>query len=365
MADAQAQDRAHRIGQKNEVRVFRLTTNAPIEEKILARANDKKNLTGLVVEAGTFNTASTENVEGNKEMMESLLNEWILNGSQALNDTKELADDSEIPDDDQINEMMATYDGELELYRTMDDARKNNAGNQGLMDHSERPNWLCRERCLPRLSWLFFSDDVKSVRNPEGNVETELDFSESRSRKRKDVCYNDNLTDIQFMKRIERVQDEDEATKKLKKRPRSDVEGALLECLDEVHKGNNSILFREKPSKQKYPDYYVEIENPIALKDIINKIKQNKYSYFEEIELDFAMMSHNARLYNGSESEVFLQAELVRRHFYKSVREKLSVTGSTFSMPALPDGSYFVRNERSFHSKLSEMGVPAKRVKTM
>ena len=39
--DAQAQDRAHRIGQKNEVRVFRLITNTPVEERILARANDK------------------------------------------------------------------------------------------------------------------------------------------------------------------------------------------------------------------------------------------------------------------------------------------------------------------------------------
>lgn len=50
--DAQAQDRAHRIGQKKEVRVFRLVTNSPIEERVLARATDKKNLNGLVVEAG-------------------------------------------------------------------------------------------------------------------------------------------------------------------------------------------------------------------------------------------------------------------------------------------------------------------------
>ena len=58
MMDAQAQDRAHRIGQKNEVRVFRLLTNSPIEERIRARATDKKNLTGLVVEAGKFNQQS-------------------------------------------------------------------------------------------------------------------------------------------------------------------------------------------------------------------------------------------------------------------------------------------------------------------
>merc|ERR1719223_2005866 len=38
MMDAQAQDRAHRIGQKNEVRVFRLCSTSPVEERILQRA---------------------------------------------------------------------------------------------------------------------------------------------------------------------------------------------------------------------------------------------------------------------------------------------------------------------------------------
>jgi len=36
--DIQAQDRAHRIGQTNEVRVLRLMTVGSIEEKILAAA---------------------------------------------------------------------------------------------------------------------------------------------------------------------------------------------------------------------------------------------------------------------------------------------------------------------------------------
>lgn len=71
MMDAQAQDRAHRIGQKNEVRVFRLITTSPVEERILSRATDKLNLTGLVVEAGKFN--KTSKAQERKEMMETLL----------------------------------------------------------------------------------------------------------------------------------------------------------------------------------------------------------------------------------------------------------------------------------------------------
>src|SRR5215470_12210408 len=35
--DLQAQDRAHRIGQKNEVRILRLITSNSVEEKILER----------------------------------------------------------------------------------------------------------------------------------------------------------------------------------------------------------------------------------------------------------------------------------------------------------------------------------------
>ena len=81
MMDAQAQDRAHRIGQRNEVRVFRLITTSVVEEKIIARATDKRNLTGLVVEAGKFNNRgggdSDQRDDGDrKAMMEALLKEY-------------------------------------------------------------------------------------------------------------------------------------------------------------------------------------------------------------------------------------------------------------------------------------------------
>jgi len=44
MMDAQAQDRAHRIGQRHEVRVYRLISASPVEERILARATEKLNV---------------------------------------------------------------------------------------------------------------------------------------------------------------------------------------------------------------------------------------------------------------------------------------------------------------------------------
>ena len=42
--DMQAQDRAHRIGQQNEVRVLRLCTVNSVEENILAAARYKLNV---------------------------------------------------------------------------------------------------------------------------------------------------------------------------------------------------------------------------------------------------------------------------------------------------------------------------------
>ena len=50
--DLQAQDRAHRIGQKKPVKIFRLVTEDTIEEKILDRAMKKLHLDALVIQNG-------------------------------------------------------------------------------------------------------------------------------------------------------------------------------------------------------------------------------------------------------------------------------------------------------------------------
>ena len=57
--DLQAQDRAHRIGQQNEVRVLRLMTVNSVEERILAAARYKLNVDEKVIQAGMFDQKST------------------------------------------------------------------------------------------------------------------------------------------------------------------------------------------------------------------------------------------------------------------------------------------------------------------
>ena len=51
-ADLQAQDRAHRIGQKKAVQVFRLVTDETVEVKVVERAQQKLKLDAMVVQQG-------------------------------------------------------------------------------------------------------------------------------------------------------------------------------------------------------------------------------------------------------------------------------------------------------------------------
>ena len=52
--DAQATDRAHRIGQTKDVHVYRLIVKATIEERIVKRAQQKQNVQATVYSGGAF-----------------------------------------------------------------------------------------------------------------------------------------------------------------------------------------------------------------------------------------------------------------------------------------------------------------------
>lgn len=66
-ADLQAMDRAHRIGQKKQVKVFRLVTDNSVEEKILERATQKLRLDQLVIQQSRNGVANKEAKKGDSK----------------------------------------------------------------------------------------------------------------------------------------------------------------------------------------------------------------------------------------------------------------------------------------------------------
>lgn len=88
--DLQAMDRAHRIGQKKVVRVFRLVTENTVEERIIERAEMKLRLDTVVIQQGRLSEAS-----GNKLAKEEMLG-MIRHGADHIFASK----DSEITEED-------------------------------------------------------------------------------------------------------------------------------------------------------------------------------------------------------------------------------------------------------------------------
>lgn len=70
--DLQAQDRAHRIGQKRPVIVYRLATKGTVEEELLMSADAKRRLEKLVIKKGSF-----KNIGQKKELNENLDKETL------------------------------------------------------------------------------------------------------------------------------------------------------------------------------------------------------------------------------------------------------------------------------------------------
>ena len=175
----QAQDRAHRIGQTREVRVFRLITVNSIEENILARASFKMGLDAKIIEAGMFNKKS--NAEQRKSMLEDLL--------RRDQEQNEIGDD--LPSDAEINQMLARSDEEFEIFQQMDAEREKQLldewrkmGKKGqpqrLIQEDELPEWMVAEQIFP--------DDVDAATYGRGR------------RERKEVFYDDDLTENQWSK---------------------------------------------------------------------------------------------------------------------------------------------------------------------
>ncbi|KDO33058.1 hypothetical protein SPRG_01873 [Saprolegnia parasitica CBS 223.65] len=301
--DAQAQDRAHRIGQKNEVRVFRLVTNSPIEEKILSRATEKMNMNNLVVEAGKFHAKSKE--ADRRAMLESL----IKMESEDAGD-----DEAMVMDNDELNSIMALTDEELAQYHRMDnerilrEAKTFGSPFNRLMGMADVPQWLKAAEAA----------EVQKSQDAADDDGVGLLFDDVK-RKRKEISYRD-MSEAQFHRILEDggdAVDADNIMQPAAKKPKTDVADAPLVSTDKLRQLYDAVLrakdgsgrlrhflFLEKPSAEDYPDYYTIVSTPMDLMTIDARISSGAYTSFDAIEADFRLMFENAQRYNHKDSLV-------------------------------------------------------------
>lgn len=69
-----------------------------------------------------------------------------------------------------------------------------------------------------------------------------------------------------------------------------------------------------------YPDYYEQIQMPLAIETIETKVNEGAYPNLTSLESDIRRMSQNAKEYNMKGSEVFEDAERVRKNAYNFMK---------------------------------------------
>jgi len=334
--DLQAQDRAHRIGQKNEVRVLRLMTVNSVEERILAAARYKLNMDEKVIQAGKFDQRSTGSER--QELLQSILRE------EEGDDDEE----NEVPDDDVVNQMISRSEEEFELFQKMDMERKREQEELGdlskprLIDESELPEFL-----------LQTEEDIDMMEIDEAAEKARLEEERGRgNRIRKEVTYQEQLSERDWLKAIgaggEESDDDDDDTPKKKKSVRRKHEGEehgeeprrkkrpgdarmmkkmkkLIEVVMQYQDSDGRTLsepFYKLPSRKELPDYYEIIRKPVDIAKIQQRIEEDRYEDMDALERDFMTLCKNTQHYNEDGSLIF-EDSIVLQSVFTNARERI------------------------------------------
>jgi len=382
--DLQAQDRAHRIGQKNEVRILRLITSNSVEEKILERANYKLDMDGKVIQAGKFDNKSTN------EERDTMLR-IMLESAEAAESLEQ-----EEMDDDDLNQIMMRHEHELLTFQEMD--RKRIAEDPygpgkplgRLIGESELPEIYLNEeapvveekdegpigRGARERTRVKYDDGLteeqwlEAVDNDEDTIEDAIARKEAKVAKRgknklgrsgdggdspapsresseepmpKQRGARGRKPKAEKRKADEASLDGDPAPRKRgrpapTKDPLSPTQrSSLQKVLDTVYDAlidleeessdpeipNRGIIdpFIELPDKWDYPDYYQLIKIPICMKQIQKKINKKEYRSPRQFRQDLGQLCSNCRLYNEDTSLLFADANLIEKTALDKLRE--------------------------------------------
>uniref|UniRef100_A0AAR2JKJ5 SWI/SNF related, matrix associated, actin dependent regulator of chromatin, subfamily a, member 4 n=1 Tax=Pygocentrus nattereri TaxID=42514 RepID=A0AAR2JKJ5_PYGNA len=332
--DLQAQDRAHRIGQQNEVRVLRLCTVNSVEEKILAAAKYKLNVDQKVIQAGMFDQKSSSHER--RAFLQAILEH------EEQDEVKSQFRSHRFSSNTTKNAFR------MDLDRRREEAR-NPKRKPRLMEEDELPTWIMK-------------DDAE-VERLTCEEEEEKMFGRG-SRQRKEVDYSDSLTEKQWLKAIEEgtleeieeevrhkkttrkrkrdrdldLPDKDEDSKKQKKRGRppaeklspnpSSLTKKMKKIVDAVikYKDSNgrqlSEVFIQLPSRKELPEYYELIRKPVDFRKIKERIRIHKYRSLNDLEKDVMLLCQNAQTFN-LEGSLIYEDSIVLQSVFTSVRQKI------------------------------------------
>nr|XP_043879849.1 protein polybromo-1-like isoform X2 [Solea senegalensis] len=111
-----------------------------------------------------------------------------------------------------------------------------------------------------------------------------------------------------------------------------------------------SELFQKLPSKVHYPDYYAIIKEPIDLRTIAQRIQIGYYKSINAMAKDVDLMAKNAKTYNEPGSQVFKDANTIKKVFIQRKTELEHAEPTKSSLR--------IRNRRSGHGdRLSGVSV--------
>ncbi|TDH13942.1 hypothetical protein EPR50_G00038520 [Perca flavescens] len=111
-----------------------------------------------------------------------------------------------------------------------------------------------------------------------------------------------------------------------------------------------SELFQKLPSKMHYPDYYAIIKEPIDLRTIAQRIQIGFYKSVNAMAKDIDLMAKNAKTYNEPGSQVFKDANTIKKVFIQRKTELEHAEPTKSSLR--------IRNRRSGHGdRLSGVSV--------
>lgn len=385
MMDLQAQDRAHRIGQRKDVRVFRIITQTPVEEKILSRATEKLQMNELVVEAGKFDKSGQGKEDNSLErlkMMELLLTDFDNNQNTERAATSEEDfenEDGEVEEEDKnlLNEMISTNDDDYNLYCKIDLERTD--APVLYSDVNDCPDWVRYPNGRPEEGAELVDDS-----QPE--------FLGKRRAAAGDKTYDDGLTEKQFCRMMDKKATEEEKSKKKRKKKRNrnavdpsliledddggrkrskvnhleidntssrskagasstggssngEITAAMYDRLISVTrsiiyfkekdtKRKLSEIFLEKPCPQTYPDYYQIINKPIGMNDILRKCRAKLYATVNDFRDDWKLLFKNSVTYNGAGSWIVLDAEVLKEELGRLMdKNALSASAAASKKP--------------------------------